>query len=331
MGKFNVGDHVKIYYPFDIRYYNTEGHIYKAEPGDVQVIIKDSGDILQIPFEAANKIIRPIKKEDSSKLKNTTENALKPLKEEGPLKIKDAANLVAKMFNEVEYNDRDNWTGEEIFNASPTGEVFFVLEYYRLAKEFFELDEEDRKSLKISMTVKQNGTFAFTVPSTWKHYRLTQKEIVSILNYAVQYKNHPEDKPLTHFIKIGDKHVSHSQKELMALFDYLKGDIPDEIEKSAEEVEQKYQVVSECPNPYVGLEWTELYSYYGKVVAEINRSLSFDWQEQDRDWRGALEETYYVIEDTAQKAPYILTAEQFKRKFTYSKENQKCWVRFKFN
>lgn len=90
-----------------------------------------------------------------------------------------------------------------------------------------------------------------------------------------------------------------------------------------------YQQVEECPIPYVGLEWTEMFSYYGKVVSKINRSISFRWQEEDKDWSEALNEDYFVIEDTGSKTPYILTKKQFKEKFSYSDGIKGCWVRFK--
>lgn len=89
-----------------------------------------------------------------------------------------------------------------------------------------------------------------------------------------------------------------------------------------------YQQVEQCPTPYVGLEWTECFSYYGKVVAKINRSMAFRWQEEDKEWSEALNEDYFVIEDTGSKAPYILTEKQFKEKFSYG-GIKGCWVRFK--
>jgi hypothetical protein len=51
----------------------------------------------------------------------------------------EACELIAKMCNLERMKDRDNWTWEDIFNASPTGELFHVLEYYELAKRYFAL------------------------------------------------------------------------------------------------------------------------------------------------------------------------------------------------
>jgi hypothetical protein len=85
----------------------------------------------------------------------------------------------------------------------------------------------------------------------------------------------------------------------------------------------------DCPEPYVGLEWTEMYSYYGKVVGSFKRSMSFKWQEESPEWVDSLLETYFVIEDTAEKAPYIMTAKEFKKKFSFG-QGKGCWVRFRF-
>jgi hypothetical protein len=91
-----------------------------------------------------------------------------------------------------------------------------------------------------------------------------------------------------------------------------------------------YREVEVCPSPFVGLRWMECYSYYGKVVAKVKRSMAFEWQEQNPEWIKALNETYFIIEDTVEKAPYILSEEQFKKKFSYD-GNKGSWVWFDFS
>lgn len=254
--------------------------------------------------------------------------------------FKDASELIAKMFNELEWTNRTNWTGEEVFNASPTGELFHVFEYYQIAKDYFEMDEEERKKLK-GMPIPANSSFSFTVPETWRNYKLTEKQMKSIIELADYYKDHPEADKLVHQILIGNEIQTHTNQELLALANYLKGEnlddkepLPTEKKKAAYvPVEKKklgYEEVDECPAPYVGLEWTEMYSYYGKVVGRVDRTFAFKWQEADPEWQKALDQPYYIIEDTVDKVPYILTNQQFKEKFSY-KGTKGCWVRFKFN
>lgn len=243
--------------------------------------------------------------------------------------FKQASELIAEMFNELEWRGRTDWTGEAVFKASPAGELFHVLEYARIAKDFFELDEEERKKLK-GIPIIKNGAFSFTVPETWKEYNLTEEQMKSIISLADSYKGHPMVSGIIHHVSVGNTIIPHSHAELISLANYLKGGLSDDKKEEPTTKEKtNYQEVSECPNPYVGLEWTEMFSYYGKVVARIERSMAFEWQEKDRDWRYALEEPYFVIEDTVEKAPYILTADQFKKKFSYNHDGKKCWVRFK--
>jgi hypothetical protein len=52
--------------------------------------------------------------------------------------MRDACELIAKMFNILEVKNRSDWQGLDIFNASPTGELSHVYDYYPVAKEFFD-------------------------------------------------------------------------------------------------------------------------------------------------------------------------------------------------
>lgn len=64
---------------------------------------------------------------------------------EQKISMKEACELIAKMFNLEKSKGRDNWTGEEIFNASPTGELFHVFQYYEIAKNYFGILENEIK------------------------------------------------------------------------------------------------------------------------------------------------------------------------------------------
>lgn len=312
---FEIGKPVKIFYPSNARYHKREAVIVTVDPWEIRVMTEDR-DILSITPETAERMLESLEEEQPMSTNVT---------------FKQASNLIAKMANELEWNSRTDWTGDEIFNSSPTGELFHVFEYYQLAKDYFDLVEEDRRKLK-GMPVPAGGKFEFTVPETWRSYKLSEDEIRAVIDLAESYKDHPEKERISHHIPIGDEIQVHTTAQLQALAAYLKGELPNDAEEETVQEEKKldYEAVEECPNPYVGLEWTEMYSYYGKVIGKINRSISYRWQEEDPSWKKALNEPYYVIEDTVEKMPYILTADQFKTKFSYEHVGG-CWVRFKFN
>ena len=70
-----------------------------------------------------------------------------------------------------------------------------------------------------------------------------------------------------------------------------------------------YVKMAECPVPVKGLKWTEMYSYFGEVIAMVNGRA--------------------VCKDTAKERRYILTVEEFQDKFSYG-TIPGCWVRFEF-
>lgn len=144
--------------------------------------------------------------------------------------IKEACNLIAKMFNELEFGGRTDWQGEEIFNASPTGELFHVFEYYQIAKDYFDMFEEDRLKLK-GMTIPPNGGIQFTVPETWRTYKLNEEQIKAVIELGDSLKQAPENIHYKHRIPIGGEIQEHTYHEFMALVNYLKGNRPYEPEE----------------------------------------------------------------------------------------------------
>lgn len=73
--------------------------------------------------------------------------------------------------------------------------------------------------------------------------------------------------------------------------------------------------VDDCPEPIVGLEWEEMFSYRGRVIEKVQtENMPFP---------------YFVCEDSVSEYPYLLNAREFKKKFSYE-TTPGCWVRFRF-
>ncbi|ARQ95158.1 hypothetical protein FLAPJACK_247 [Bacillus phage Flapjack] len=58
---------------------------------------------------------------------------------EEKITYKDACEYIAKYLKESQGIDM---TGEQVFNASPTGELFHVFYLYKQAKEYYKVKEE---------------------------------------------------------------------------------------------------------------------------------------------------------------------------------------------